>query len=261
MARYINNPETAEEARTGYPFITQSGKTTVLTDIVKSLSLYIRTDTKLPAYIMSVGAKNKNILYMEFGDNDNNSIGYTEYHSDAATPRSLIRNNGALAGKVVWDKIAADALIGAILGGYKFPEDRVLVIPEVCIPLYMYKPTTVSVNGNEVPYNTAISFAKGIYFTVQRNQSEDVITVYSCEQPPSTNNRDEMNQYGGASGSSSVDGVLRKISWRSIEGVPNQQQEVSIDASRDPKDVWIKSQATCDLRVITDYDTIIIKGV
>ena len=249
MARYVNNPIEAESERTGYPFISVKGTTTIISDAVDNIVLYITPETPLPISVFDVSMLSPSTLRMRFSDAEGSIFASAEYIR--GVPKSVLRNRGAILGKIEWNIKGADSLSAAVLGGLIPKDGDILVIPELCIPMYLYSPTAVSVDGRGIPYGTSLTFSHGIYLS---RMGGNTFSVSSVESPPSSDGAGG-GEYDPELGINGNKIALKEISWVGIS-------EPSVDIVADkPIDVWFKSQATCDLRVTVDSDTIIIKGV
>lgn len=220
MTQTVNNPIYAERYRTGYPFIPEDGKRTPFTDAVSLLSVYVSPSAALPIRVAAVSVQSDAVhIVLE----DQNRTVVAEGSSDS----EWLMCDGVLAGRIVWDTDGATRLKNILLGGDPVPWDGVLVIPDLCVPVDFPRPSSVTVNGYELHPETPIIIGSGMY------KSGSKISAYEGKPSPEGT-------------------ILTKIRW---EGRQNRYAEV--DASSTPTDVWLKSSAECDLRVVTSGDILV----
>lgn len=218
----------ADKARLSYPFSTSDGLMSPFTDVADDLVLWLPPGTKIPIYVYpEITASGE--LQIKFHNNDYSFVAHV-----VDTACSILDSTGSIVGSIAWNKDAVIRIKANLLANEALPWVDTYVDPFACV--YRNRPilSTVRINGNPVDSPLVVLDA-----------DESVITKTTTDGSTS------LNLY---------DTDTSTIGMPITEIIINNVVDGPIKVDVDGKHVWLKSEATCDIRVCTD-DSITITEI
>ena len=200
--------------RYAYPFVTADGKTSPLTEAVSDMVLNVSTTCSLPILVNSY--VKEDMLTISFTDATEANVVY------AVEGSSIIRDiNGTANGIIVWDKYKAKVLKSILKANDPQPWSNTYVIPDLCLPRGPIPLSVVYINGEIVQEDNIVI---------------DYIPINGLSKTPDTS---ILNIYAD----------IKDNTPLSCIRIDNG--ETTYDISGHKKHIWLKSDAECDLRVVT----------
>ena len=212
--------------RMSYPFYTESGKHSHVSDIIDDISILVSTEVVLPIELVSVSTPtvdtNELTLYMVDAEE--------KFTYVANTGSGYIHDNyGRVRGFIDWNTDNIARVVSEIRGANPVPSERTWLLPWVCVA-HKESPLEVVTINNIVCTDTDVRIT-GAY--------------------PVTTKDDTINIYQDAS---TIEGMpVSKIEIRQAADLDDSSSASSIytsDTINGP--VWLRSAGTCNIRVITD---------
>lgn len=213
--------DTKNEPKAAFPFITESGKHSVVSDVVTDLVIWAPQNSVLP-FTVTVDL-----------DGDSIALEFTDYMYNVvikAVPECgyLMDQYNRICGMVRWDEDKVLELKSTLISNDPQPNGAIYVSPSACIVRRSIPLSSVFINGEYIAGpDIAISFDRGSGVIVDTDdQGANTVNMYA---------KDQLNRAG----------VIRKLKIKSSED-PGDDVTYTLSG-----DVWLKSEDICDIRVVT----------
>lgn len=212
--------------RISFPFISSTGDLSIVSEAVDDIVIWAPVSSVLP---FSVRADILNgHLILKFTDKISNTQ-LTAYDDSGY----ILDESKGVCGIIAWNNAGVVSLRATLQGNDPQPYFDLYVHPSLCVPRKTIPLSTIMVNGEVMSGdNIKLSVDKETGLVVDTTDSTHSLSMYAKEQLSQT-------------------GVLRHIEIRnsadpSIDG--GGSADITYDAEGD---VWLKSEPTCDMRIIT----------
>lgn len=208
------------ENRIPYPFYTDDGTYRKFLGIINDMSLWVSSDAVFPIRLSDVKPTDTGIRMTLIDASDAHSYTLT---SDSGY---IHNSDGVLSGLVNWNAGEVVSVSATLKGGDPVPWGNVYVLPIACKVKHSTPLFSVAINGNEI-HKSNIKIAG----------TSNVVKI----------NKDSINLYH-------YDEFLKEQYINTIlitSGIKGSPEYSSISIHVDGS-VWLRSQATCDIRISTD---------
>lgn len=200
--------------RSSFPFIPSTGERTLVSDAVDDLVVYVLPDTTMPLHVL-VGLEDGYVV-LTLCTSDRQTIAICR-----ETSYTLYDLEGRMRGFVDWNKEGLDILRSTLLGNDPQPWYDLYVDTSVCVPYLYPSMSSLSINGTHIT-DMIINIVTDNTITIGEDKSLNLYRVTPDSEQPITRIVFTNTADGGT---------------YTVDGIDGH--------------VWIKSDAECDLRVVT----------
>lgn len=201
--------------RIPYPFYTDDGTYRKFLGVIKDMSLWVSKDAIFPIRVYSVSATDSGVLITLQDSSD------THKYILSSDSGYIHDNYGVIAGLVQWDTTEVVSVAATIKGGDPIPWGSVYVLPIACKVKHKTPMFRINMDGSDIQSSTVRISGDGNEVII----SDNSINLYQYDE-------DLNNQY--------IDGI-------EITSGDVSTGRISVDGY-----IWLRSDAECDLRVVTE---------